>query len=217
MGDSEVKVTISIVTAVKSPQVYQKCLLSSVPSGIEALSDHGRTSIAKVYNEIAALAEGDILGFVHEDVTFLDNTWPQQVERLFQKRPFLGVLGFVGSSHLTIDGRWWFTGQRHGRFYQRKTLVTYDRTEGIFSDVEGIDGLALFTPKKLWQAIKFDETIPGFHFYDVDYCTAVRTTGKKLGVLSLLLRHESNGSLGLKWEIARRVFQQKWAGKLPVR
>ena len=81
--------------------------------------------------------------------------------------------------------------------------TTFDRIGpnlgGIF-EVAAVDGLWMCCRKQTWAEFKFDNiTFPGFHFYDVDFCTRVFTKYRICVTMDILIEHFSYGSYNKSW------------------
>ena len=79
-----------------------------------------------------------------------------------------------------------------------------------------VDGLFMVLIKskiKTW----FDETVDGFHFYDMDFCFSNYTKGVKIGVTTAIrVTHLSIGITNDEWERKRIEFSEKYKSHLPV-
>ena len=79
-----------------------------------------------------------------------------------------------------------------------------------------VDGLFMVLIKskiKTW----FDETVDGFHFYDMDFCFSNYTKGVKIGVTTAIrVTHLSIGATNDEWERKRIEFSEKYKSHLPV-
>ena len=70
--------------------------------------------------------------------------------------------------------------------------------------------------RRVVEAVRFDESLDGFHFYDLDFSASVHAAGFRLGVANNLQSiHDSHGSYGQEWERRGEKFRLKWASKLP--
>jgi hypothetical protein len=78
------------------------------------------------------------------------------------------------------------------------------------------DGVWLCSRREVWQQYPFDEqAFPGFHFYDIDYCTAIASQYRICVTFEVLLEHFSKGSVNEQWLLAALDYQRKWAKSLP--
>jgi len=100
----------------------------------------------------------------------------------------------------------------------KKWESKYSRSLGkdIFPTII-VDGLFIVVHK---QRIKqnFDETVKGFHMYDVDFCFRNYLDGVKVGVLfDIRVTHKSIGVTNNEWEKNRILFSEKFVKELPVK
>lgn len=207
---------ISLITCVNNKEQYDG-LLATVPKEIEHLSMWSAKSMAEGYNAMAAEAQGDILGFIHQDVRFLNPEWPSLIAEGFRYAEHVGVIGFVGSSEMTIDGRWWLSGNRRGNFLQGDAPVDYGEADGKLHIVSSVDGYAMFVTREAFEKSGgFDETYSGWHMYDSDLCTNLRLNhGYGIRVLAqCLTQHLSGGVLDEDWQVCQKIFMEKWKGLL---
>jgi hypothetical protein len=80
-----------------------------------------------------------------------------------------------------------------------------------------VDGLFMCLHK---QRIKhlFDETVEGFHFYDVTFCFNNFLDSVKIGVMfNVRITHLSIGMTNDSWEKNRKIFSEKYSSDLPAR
>lgn len=180
------------------------------------------TSIASGYNEGVAkilrhdgIDSSDILCFVHTDVRF---HFPlQRIEEFFGLQPTfpkpIGVVGFVGARHLSLDGRWWLDDERCGSLIQGegdKPNMNFDPVEA-YEPVDSVDGFCMFMTYKTFKAIGgFDEQYPGWHYYDADICMKAKMAGFQNYVINQVAQHFSGGALDEGWAHNQKIFQEKW-------
>jgi hypothetical protein len=79
-----------------------------------------------------------------------------------------------------------------------------------------VDGLFLAVKKSKIKK-KFDESVPGFHFYDVEFSFQNYLEKVKIGVIyNVRVTHKSIGITNEQWEINRQSFEKKYSHVLPV-
>jgi len=182
------------------------------------------------YNAGARQTSGEILAFVHDDVQFAGSglTLLQPCELLGQEQ--MGFIGAAGSRILTEEGTWW-----GGKLSPQETnescrgmvarpqadglhWLTWPATSGRFGPVVVVDGMLLMCHRRTFEKLGgFDETMGGFHFYDVDITLRAALAGMTNLVLPIPLIHRSHGNYDDAWEAARRKFVEKHTGVLPIR
>lgn len=63
----------------------------------------------------------------------------------------------------------------------------------------------------------FDESIPGFHFYDLGFTLKNYLEGVKIGVTTMVrVTHLSIGQTNEQWENNRQTFEDKYQNQLPI-
>lgn len=184
-------------------------------------------SIASGYNEGVSAAiiqngsieSSDILCFVHTDVRF---HFPlERIEEFFALSPAviqnIGVVGFVGARHLSLDGRWWLDNERCGSLIQGagdKPNLNFDAVD-TYEPVDSVDGFCMFIKYGVFRRIGgFDIRYPGWHYYDADLCMMAKVAGYQNYVINHVAQHFSGGSLDEGWEHNQKLFQEKWKGVL---
>ena len=65
---------------------------------------------------------------------------------------------------------------------------------------------------------QFDESVEGFHFYDIDFCFQNYLEGVKIGVTTeIRINHMSIGMTNEQWEINRLKFAEKYKENLHLK
>jgi hypothetical protein len=184
---------------------------------------NSRKGICQVYNECAAIAKYDNLCFIHEDVIFLTQNWGKIIENKLSEQ-CCGLIGFAGGTMKSRKLSGWLSTQKYG---VRANYVQGDHESEIrhyvnpynedFSQVITLDGLCLFSSKKVWAQVLFDQnTFKKFHCYDVDYSLNCHVSGFKNYVCNtVLVHHTSLGSYDETWLMENEKFHNKWDRQLP--
>jgi hypothetical protein len=184
-----------------------------------------RWGLARVYNHLAAQARHPLLCFLHEDVRFLSPPgWGRLLLDFYAARPDAGVVGFAGSQVKSRVPSGWSNLPRHNREHyvqhrgpDRKVPMRSNPHGEAFSRVVVVDGLCLFAPRRVWLENRFDEvTFPGFHLYDLDFCTRLAGRYQSFVCHTVLAEHFSAGSFGEDWKKASTDYHGKWAAQLPL-
>jgi glycosyltransferase involved in cell wall biosynthesis len=168
----------------------------------------GFPSAAAAYNDAIDRASADLLVFAHQDVYFpadwLANL-DQSLAYLQCADPNWGVLGGWGVSN---------RGTRAGYLYSVGLGVLgapFERPVAI----DTLDEYVLIMRKS--SGLRFDPSLPHFHFYGTDICLSARTKKKNCYAISAFCIH--NTSYGVLppeffncyWDVKR-----KWREFLPV-
>tara|TARA_R110002020_G_scaffold377631_1_gene588702 strand:- start:2293 stop:3819 length:1527 start_codon:yes stop_codon:yes gene_type:complete len=183
---------------------------------ILAYENKGTMSLTEVYNKGLKDSKNDIVVFTHDDVILGKNGWGRRLIKRYNDSEF-GLLGVAGTTHMASTGRWWedqskmvgrVSHSHEGRTWENKYSNTFPNQ---ILEVCCLDGVWFSCHK---QRIKkdFDESIPGFHFYDVDFTFGNHLKGVKTGVIfDVKLTHKSIGMTNDEWEKNKRLFVEKYA------
>jgi hypothetical protein len=171
------------------------------------------------------LDENDVVVFLHDDIEIRDQYFEKKLELYFKYKTNVGIAGVIGTTEFTDSCGWWLTDRMintRGRIIQGMN----DGSEHIMAENGGmdehgivsVDGCILFMPSKIAKTFKFDEsTYSGFHFYDVDTCFTLLEKGYDIGIIDVLVKHQSEGPLTKSWYDNREKFLNKWKHlKFPV-
>jgi len=182
----------------------------------------GIKSLSQVYNEILSESENDIVVLCHDDILFEKSYWGKRILEHFEKKPDYGILGVAGTQYFPSSGRWWdiqseMIGQVHHQHNGKKWLSEYNKPFGSkIIDTVIVDGLFIVVNKEKIKS-NFDETVKGFHFYDVTFCMSNYINGVKIGTISNVpLTHLSVGMTNSQWEDNRVEFVEKFKSNLPI-
>jgi len=179
-------------------------------------------SLTKCYNRGLKQAKNDIVVFCHDDITIETKQWGKKLKRLYDNNEEYGILGVAGSKFLPESGQWWAKRKKmYGRVKHtsdgKSWLSAY--SPDINNDIEDVvvvDGV-FFSIHKGRIKKDFDESVEGFHFYDVDFCFQNYLDGVKVGVhTNLRVNHQSVGQTNEQWEENRKLFSEKYKDNLPV-
>jgi hypothetical protein len=217
-------ITIGYSTRAHNPQLqeyFKKSCGHPKVEIIEKINPNGR-SLTEVYNEIINEANTDIVILCHDDIYFEKNGWGNYILNHF-KRTDYGILGVAGSTSIPKSGMWWedrrkMIGIVNHEHEGKKWESKYSNSLG--KDIQPtiiVDGLFLVIHK---QRIKnnFDESVKGFHMYDVDFCFQNYLEGVKVGVIfDIRITHKSIGMTNEEWDKNRILFSEKFKSNLPIK
>lgn len=179
-------------------------------------------SLTKCYNRGLKQAKYDIVVFCHDDITIETKQWGKKLAKLYDKNPEYGILGVAGTKYLADNGRWWEKRKKmYGRVKHtangKSWLSSY--SPDLANDIEEVivvDGV-FFSCHKGRIKKNFDETVEGFHFYDVTFAFDNYLEGVKVGVhTNLRINHQSVGETNDEWEENRVKFSEKHKEHLPI-
>lgn len=207
---------ISIIISSYQPE-YFAALKKNVAEtcGVEyeiiKIDNPGKYGISEAYNKGAAKAKYDYLLFVHEDVFFHTQNWGLLLQKYFDL-PNLGVLGLAGSRRKFQLPYGYFSGIVEDSFVFLKQKGEYENkfSSEIFPfEIKIIDGVFIGMKKKLWQELPFDESLKGFHSYDLDISLRSSVSHKNYLVTNLDFEHFSKGNFGDDWVLESIEFNKR--------
>lgn len=177
-----------------------------VPYELIKIENQNKFSLSEAYNIGGEKAQFEILLFVHEDVIFISENWGQSLLKLFEENQKLGIVGVAGSLKKSSLPTGWGTGTSE---FDRINLIQVTDNKGkthttrkaneSAEHIKVLDGVFIATPKIIWKKFKFDESVSGFHVYDIDF--SLRVTQYYTGLISyeILLKHFSLGNYNTEW------------------
>jgi Glycosyltransferase like family len=203
---------ITFVVAANDRGILNKNLLASPflqgNHGHQVLIEEGRPSAAFAYNAGLQRSTNELVVFVHQDV-FLPEGWladlSSGLETIGRSDSNWGVIGSCGHRK---------DGLRFGHLYTPG--------EGVIGrpmapqPVQTLDEVLLVLRKS--SKLKFDEQLPGFHFYGTDICLAAATQGMQCYAVSAFCIHNSCQYFEFPPEFysSYRLIKSKWRHALPI-
>lgn len=195
---------------------------SGIHKGLEVIEIiNNGISLTKCYNEGLKKAKNNIVVFCHDDILLMNKNWGNKVVKHFSKNEDLGILGVAGSKSLPKSARWWDNPKTmYGRVQHtdkgKTWLSAYSKDlNNSLEDVVLVDGL-FFAVHKDRIKKEFDESVEGFHFYDIDFCFQNHLEGVRVAVCTdIKVNHMSIGQTNDKWEDNRINFGVKYFHDLP--
>jgi hypothetical protein len=179
-------------------------------------------SLTTAYNRGLKQATNDIVVFCHDDLVVETKQWADKLLKLFKRNPEYGILGVAGTKELPSSGKWWENPKKmYGRVAHTNEGKTWlsSYSDDLGQDIEEVvtvDGV-FFAIDKTKIKTQFNETVEGFHFYDVTFCFENYLKGVKVGVTTAIrINHKSIGMTNESWEINRNNFAENFKENLPV-
>ena len=188
-----------------------------------------RYNIFQAYNIGVERCKGDVLLFLHDDVSYKCNGWGKTVEHILQDES-IGLVGVIGS-HVMPNFPAYYSESPylscHNEDNDNGVIQTHNdgywNEQGI-ADVAVVDGQQMFIPRNLFPPLRFDEEhFSDFHGYDMDISMQVQALGRRVVVTNQISsEHLWNEK---KWENknmtqplyqAMGIFFAKWQAKLPL-
>tara|TARA_R110000868_G_scaffold19400_7_gene83600 strand:+ start:10885 stop:12429 length:1545 start_codon:yes stop_codon:yes gene_type:complete len=178
-------------------------------------------SLTVAYNRALKEATNDIVVFCHDDIIMNSSSWGRKLIKHFESTDY-GILGLAGTTDLSETGRWWDDKSKMVGIVKHSHKG--NTWESKYSSNFGKDIIETITVDGLFLAIHkdrvketFDESVEGFHFYEVDFCFRNHLAGTKIGVMfDVKVTHKSIGQTNEEWEANRVIFAEKFKDNLPV-
>ncbi len=180
-------------------------------------------SIFEAYNVGILKSTSPYLVFIHEDLVFHTTNWGNHVIQLFEEQPKFGLLGVAGSRIKTKTPSGWWDCENN---YKLVNIIQHHNNGSVetqqmgFKDIHLeeaviIDGV--FLAYRKLKDVKFNESLKGFHGYDLNICFEVLLKGYKIGVTNLvLIEHFSIGTINLEWLKTNIQIHDLYKKLLPV-
>jgi hypothetical protein len=180
-------------------------------------------SIFSAYNYGFSISKYPYLCFVHEDVLFKTQNWGQLLIAHLNN-PGCGIVGVAGGKVITIVPAQWSNEKSYIHIIQHKKatrtpiyLKEPSNSSSIRESAIVVDGVFLSMQKAIFQKIKFDEKLEGFHGYDYDISIQSVAAGyTNFVVYDILLEHYSAGFKDLTYYNALIKVYKKWIEHLPL-
>ena len=167
------------------------------------IENDGQFSICEAYNKGAEKSKYDYLLFIHEDVEFETRGWGKILTEKYFTLPNCGILGLAGNRK-----KFHLPGGVNSGLAQSTLLFLRHKGEvkkayEIYDDspiqVKVVDGVFLAMKREVWKKLKFDETIKGFHFYDIDISLRAAEIYQNYLIHDFYFVHFSKGNFGKEW------------------
>ena len=215
-------ITVGYSTRVHNPEFIEYLKKSSGYKKIEVIEkiNNGEKSLSEIYNEILQESKTDIIVLCHDDIYFDTNSWYSKILNHFEDTDY-GIIGVAGSTYMPKSGMWWedrtkmvgiVNHESEGKKWESKYSGGFGN--GIKETVV-VDGVFMVVKKSNLKQ-NFDESVEGFHFYDIQFCFRNFIEGVKIGVISnVRITHKSIGMTNEQWEKNRILFSEKFKSSLP--
>lgn len=143
--------------------------------------------LIRALNQGAALGDGDVLCFLHNDTEMRDVRWLARLRAVLEE-PEVGLAGLYGARRLRRDGR--YVGRTIVHALEGTANLRAERV-----DVAAVDGVCLAVRRDvLARAGGFDEGYGFFHGYDRELSFAVREQGLRCVVVNAPFVHHGGGT-----------------------
>jgi hypothetical protein len=217
-------ITIGFSTRQDNQKYIDYLIKTSGLKNVEVIQkvNNGSKSLSQVYNEIINESKNDIVVFCHDDLEFDTKDWGKRIIKHFEKSDF-GVLGVAGTTEIPKSGMWWedkrkMIGIVNHKHEGKKWESKYSKSWGDeINECCFVDGLFIAVNKKRIK-VNFDESVKGFHFYDVYFSVKNFLQNVKIGTIyNVRITHLSIGQTNESWEENRKVFEEEYKESLPIK
>lgn len=180
------------------------------------IENNGEKSLTQCYNELLDKSSNDIVLLIHDDL-ILSKDFDAILYNHFINSDY-GILGLAGTNELNESCVWW----------QKRELMVgcvwhenggkphkseYSPENSIINEVAVIDGLFIGIHKKRIEN-RFNEKIPGFHFYDITFCLDNKNVKKGVIFLNRII-HKSVGNVNQAWHDNKKLVVEMYKDMLP--
>ena len=142
------------------------------------------TGICEGYNRGITQARGEWLLLSHDDVVILARDFAANVTAHFQRFDLFGIAGttkLVGPAwHMA--GIPWVFGQVAYQQPSHAGVLVYGVPAATVPGARAVDGVLIGARRELCHALRFDEAIPGWHMYDLDFSYRAHLAGFECGI-----------------------------------
>jgi hypothetical protein len=204
---------LTFASAVNDREIFASNFLISPiftpPHPHQIIVQSGFSSAAKAYNDAIDRSENEIIVFSHQDMIFPAG-WVSELERalehLHYSDPHWGVLGCFGETY-NAKGR--------GHVYMPGLGILGSPSDNP-EPVQTLDEIVLIIRKS--SGLRFDPTLPHFHFYGVDICLRAADRGMKSYAISAFCLHNTQYNLVLPPEFyaCYQHVKKRWKEHLPI-
>jgi hypothetical protein len=221
---------LSIIVCSRSAKLLEKFIENiqkTIGVDYEIISidnSENKYSIFSAYNEGFARSKYLYLCFVHEDVVFHTQNWGKIVIDHLQD-PKTGILGLAGGDLAPVVPAMWWALTPTEKIIQTDPTekkpslnncypINYDKPT---RSVVLLDGVFLCMRRQLFENIKFDETLCGFHSYDFDISIQSILAGYyNYVIFDVSVEHFSMGNMNGEYYRNLIKVYKKWEKQLPL-
>lgn len=204
-----ISVVICSVDAAKFAQVTADYRSLFPAAQLEIIGIHDARGLNEAYNRGLRQATGDIVIFCHDDIRLLNADFHA---RLLAHMERFDLVGVSGATRVTGPGVAWaghphlhgWVAHQHG---QQWAAGCYSLESAPVEGAAALDGVWFAVRRGAALDVGFDESLPGFHFYDLDFTWRCHQAGLRMAIVpDLRVVHQSFGNFGAAWQEASRLF-----------
>jgi glycosyltransferase involved in cell wall biosynthesis len=216
-------ITIGYSTRKTNPEFQEYLKKSCGHPKVEIIEkvNNGEKNLSQVYNEIIKESKHDIVVLCHDDIYFDTSNWCPKLIKNFEKNPEYSILGMAGTTNMPKSGMWWedrtkmygiVNHENDGKKWESRYS---DSLQNEIKEVVVVDGVFIAINKNNLKSF-FDESVSGFHMYDINFCFKNFISGVKIGVITnIRITHKSIGMTNESWDENRKIFSEKYSEFLP--
>ncbi len=228
---------IAFGVSITRPEVYGSCAQPGLKRAAEPDSEiyamPAAGSIFTSYNRILdTAAERDdleALVLVHQDTEIVDADLCPKLRNTLAD-PEVGIVGCVGA--IGVRSIAWWEGSVTLASFVNRYLEHGGGDLPAFSwawdeappyaqvgEVETLDGFLLALSPWAVRNVRFDESLGGFHGYDLDYCLQLREAGRKVMTADFRAIHHRPLEMIVdqeEWIQAHVAVADKWDGRMGI-
>ena len=181
-------------------------------------------SIFSAYNLGVVQSKFSVLCFVHEDVFFHSKLWGEKIISHLSSQQ-TGIIGLAGSGFIPQIPTNWLRNERARNIIQSSKAENYitkhfllpENYTFLQKEVVALDGVFLCMRRDVFDHLRFDESLGGFHAYDLDISIQSYMTGyKNYVVYDILVEHFSRGNFDKEYFVKTINVFKKWENHLPL-
>jgi hypothetical protein len=184
----------------------------AAPHEHQILLQEGFSSAVTAYNDALDKSVNDLVVFCHQDV-ILPKPWMRQLQQtLTYLQTNDSSWGVLGSCGMTAANRKW---KILGQVYSPGLGIVGEPLEHPVP-IQTLDGLLLMLRKS--SGLRFDERLPGFHFYGTDICLQAQKRGMKSYASAAVCIHNSRHYMTFPREYYEGYWhiRRAWQEYLPI-
>lgn len=186
-------------------------------------NSENKYSIFEAYNMGIKKSIGTYWCFIHDDILFRSQDWGKKVIDIFDNDIQIGLIGVAGSKIKTrMPSAWWdcpyeltVVNITHRLQNNQNEVQCHGFNQSNYVEVAVIDGV--FMAARSNKSISFDESLTGFHHYDLFLCLQyLKQNLKIVAANQVLIEHFSIGTINKTWVASAMTFDKKYGKMLPL-
>lgn len=220
---------ISIIICSRTPFISKKLsdnIAETIGCNFELIiidNSQNQHSIFEAYNTGVKKSIGTYWCFIHDDILFRSQDWGKKVISIFDNDIQIGLIGVAGSKIKTrMPSAWWdcpdelmVVNITHHLQNNQKEVQCHGFNQSNYVEVAVIDGV--FMAARSNKSISFDDSLTGFHHYDLFLCLQYLKQKLKIVVTNqVLIEHFSIGTINKTWVASAMTFDKKYGKMLPL-